>query len=398
MSWNSNSFGGLGGQQQQQQQQQAQIKQDHQANDVPVPNPPTDSISSLSLNGDANTPSSMLIAGSWDKTVSCYELSYDQSGTLNNCVPQQRLNCDGAVLCTDIASDGMTTFVGGTDNKVMMWNPSQGATAQQIGVHDAAVSAVKFSSELGLVLSASWDRSVRVWDTRQSTPVVSLQLPDKVHCMDVRGAAMVVGTADRKLTVYNLSQGANFAIINQYDSPLNYQTRCVRIFNDTSGFAVGCIEGRVAIENFAELGKKSTQYSKTNNFVFKCHRNKLQDKSSDVFPVNDISFSHWNTFSTVGGDGVINFWDKDERHRIRSFERFKGQSQITCSQFSPTGNIFVYALSYDWSMGPEHNKPTEVSNNIMVHQTTPQEIQPKAMTDAANAAAGSPAGSQFGRR
>jgi mRNA export factor len=212
--------------------------------------------------------------------------------------------------------------------------------------------------------------------------------------MDVRGAAMVVGTADRKLSVYDLSQGANFAVINQYDSPLNYQTRCVRIFSDVSGFAIGCIEGRVAIENFRELGKKSTQYEKSANFVFKCHRNKAQDKSSDIFPVNDISFTHLNTFSTVGSDGVINFWDKDERHRLRSYERFKGQSQISCSQFSPTGNLFVYALSYDWSMGAENNKPTEVSNNIMIHQNTPQEIQPKEKSTTASGSSTT----QFGRR
>lgn len=392
MSWNTQQQFGQQQQQQQQQGQQAQPKQDLQANDIPVPNPPTDSISSLSLNGDASTPSTMLIAGSWDKSVSCYELSYDQSGQLSNVAPQQRLSCDGAVLCTDIASDGMTTFVGGTDNKVMMWNPSQGATAQQIGVHDAAVCAVKYSTELGLVMSASWDRTVRVWDTRQPSPVATIPLSDKAHCMDVRGAAMVVGTADRKLNVYDLSQGANFAVINQYDSPLNFQTRCVAIFGDVSGFAVGCIEGRVAIENFAEMGKKSTTQVKSANFVFKCHRDKKQDKSSDIFPVNDISFTHLNTFSSVGSDGVINFWDKDQRHRLRSYERFKGQSPITCSTFSPTGHLFVYAMSYDWSLGVEHNKTTEVSNNIMIHQNTEVEIQPKEAKAAATT------GNQFGRR
>lgn len=394
MSWNTQnkSFGGSGGGFGQ--QAAAQPKQDFQANDIPVPSPPTDAISSISLNGDVNTPSSMLIVGSWDKTVTCYELSYDQAGQLNNVVPQQRLQCEGSVLCTDIASDGMTTFVGGTDNKVMMWNPSQGDTAQQIGVHDAPVSAVKFSTERSLVISASWDCTVRVWDTRQPSPVFQLQLSDKAHCMDVRGAAMVVATADRKLHVYDLSSGANFAVILQYESPLHYQTRCVSIFGDVSGFAVGSIEGRLAIENFTELGKKMTGNVKTGNFVFKCHRNKLQDKTSDIFPVNDISFTHLNTFSTVGADGVINFWDKDQRHRLRSYERFKGQSQITCSSFSPTGNLFVYALSYDWSMGAEHNKASEVSNNVMIHQNTPVEIQPKD----AKPTAGTPAVNQFGRR
>lgn len=385
MAWNNQGQFGVQNQQRQ--------DGDTQAEDFPIPSPPSDAISSISLNGDQNTPSSMLIAGSWDKTVSCYELSYDQSGKVSNVVPQQQLTCEGAVLCTDVASDGVTTFVGGTDKKVMMWNPTQGATGQQIGVHDAPVSCVSFSSELGVVLSASWDKTVRVWDTRQQSPVFTLQLSDKAHCMDCRGAALVVGTADRKLNVYDLSPGKNFNTIAQYDSPLNYQTRCVRIFHDVSGFAIGCIEGRVAIENFNDLGKKSNQYTKTTNFVFKCHRKKAQDKSSDIFPVNDISFSPLNTFSTVGSDGVIHYWDKDQRQRLKSFERFRDKSQITCGRFSPSGNLFVYALSYDWSMGAEHNKKTDVSNNIMIHHNSPQDIQPK---DSKNN--NSPASNPFGRK
>lgn len=373
MSWNTGGQFGVQSQQQQTLGGEAQ-KQDFQANDFPVPSPPTDAISSLSLNGDTNSPSTMLIAGSWDKTVSCYELAYDQNGQVNNVVPQQRLTCEGAVLCTDIASDGVTTVVGGADNKVMMWNPSQGATAQQIGVHDAPVSCVKCAPDLGLVISASWDSSVRVWDTRQQSPVFQIPLSGKAHCMDCRGLAMVVGSSDRKIHVFDLSPGANFNVIAQYDSPLHYQTRCVRIFSDTQGFAIGCIEGRVAIENFNGLGQKPSQ---SGNFVFKCHRDRAQDKSSDIYSVNDITFSPTNTFATVGGDGVINYWDKDKRHRLRSYERFKGQSQITCAQFSPSGNLLAYALSYDWSMGAEHNRPTDVSNNIMIHQNTPQEIQPK---------------------
>ena len=48
-----------------------------QANDVAMPSPPGDSVSSLSLNGDQQTPSSMLIAGSWDNNV-CLILHPDE--------------------------------------------------------------------------------------------------------------------------------------------------------------------------------------------------------------------------------------------------------------------------------------------------------------------------------
>ena len=340
-------------------------------NDVRVSDPPSDAISSLSLNGDTDTPSSLLIAGSWDNTVRSYELQYDHLGNINNAVSRQVLHCDDVVLSTDIASDGVTALIGTADNKVMWWNPTEGTAAQRIGEHDAPVSAVKYSTELGLVISSSWDRSVRVWDTRQSKPVHTVHLSSKVHCMDVRGPAMVVGTADRMLHVYELSAGAIFASNKSYQSPLNYQTRCVSIFSDVSGFAVGGIEGRVAIEYFAELGNKERG---SENFIFKCHRGKLKRKLCDVYPVNAISFNHLNTFATAGSDGVINYWDKDKKKKLLEFDRFKKDLPITCCTFSPSSNILAYSLSYDWSLGPGHD---EATNHILIHQNTLEEISSK---------------------
>ena len=47
-----------------------------QANDYCVPSPPGDGISCLSLNDGC----SMLIAGSWDSSVSCYEIQQNPAG------------------------------------------------------------------------------------------------------------------------------------------------------------------------------------------------------------------------------------------------------------------------------------------------------------------------------
>ena len=80
-------------------------------------------------------------------------------------------------------------------------------------------------------------------------------------------------------------------------SPLKQQTRCVANFTDKSGFAVGSIEGRVALQYIQE-----TDQSK--NFSFKCHRD-----GSNVYAVNAISFHPtYGTFSTAGSDGTMNFW------------------------------------------------------------------------------------------
>jgi len=44
----------------------------------------------------------------------------------------------------------------------------------------------------------------RYWDTRQSNPVHTQQLPDRCYAITVKHPLMVVGTADRNLIVFNL--------------------------------------------------------------------------------------------------------------------------------------------------------------------------------------------------
>ena len=47
----------------------ANVKKYSQDQDVAFPNPPSDGISSISINGSQSTQSNMVIAGSWDNGV-----------------------------------------------------------------------------------------------------------------------------------------------------------------------------------------------------------------------------------------------------------------------------------------------------------------------------------------
>jgi mRNA export factor len=76
------------------------------------------------------------------------------------------------------------------------------------------------------------------------------------------------------------------------------QTRSIACFADGTGYALGSVEGRVAIQHIDD--SKSNQ-----NFSFKCHRKEIvKGKMSDVFAVNVLSFHPFGTFSTAGSDGV----------------------------------------------------------------------------------------------
>lgn len=90
-------------------------------------------------------------------------------------------------------------------------------------------------------------------------------------------------------------------------------------------------------------------FSISKNFTFKCHR----DDAKNVYAVNDINFHPiYGTFSTCGSDGTVSYWDKDTRLRLKSFPKTNGQ--ITSTAFNRNGNIFAYAVGYDWSKVCSH--------------------------------------------
>lgn len=62
-----------------------------------------------------------------------------------------------------------------------------------------------YIDELQTLCTGSWDKTLRYWDGRQQQPVLTVQMPDRVYCMDVLHPLAVVATADRHVLIYNLN-------------------------------------------------------------------------------------------------------------------------------------------------------------------------------------------------
>ena len=101
-----------------------------------------------------------------------------------------------------------------------------------------------------------------------------------------------------------------------------------------TGFALGSVEGRVAIQY------PQAQAKDTRNFTFKCHRSNGPSQGiQDIFAVNDIAFHPVHgTLATVGSDGRWAFWDKDARTKLKTGEPM--EQPITSCAFNATGAHF----------------------------------------------------------
>lgn len=367
--------------------------------DIPIPNSPSDCVSSLQFTPAPN--SNLLIATSWSNDVLCWDV------TPSGAVPKDQKKHDLPVLDCTWSADGTKVFTAGCDKQVKMWDLASGGFTQ-IGAHTGPVKCVRSLTHPTagvIVASGSWDKTVKYWDTRQANPIASVDIGERVYALDAKDNTMVVGTADqpaapepgkpqpapgsrnRKLFVFDITRNPQ-APFHSESSPLGYQTRCIAVFPNCGGYLVGSVEGRVAVQNFPQYTQSTGQAS----YTFKCHRRSIKDGQQiqpnardsrapkpdydEVYAVNVVKFHPAGTFCTCGSDGVYIFWDKDEKARLCKPSEPCGQS-ITAAAYSSSGELFAYACSNDWSQGHAHHDHTKATNTVYLHKLSQREYTPR---------------------
>jgi len=345
---------------------------DNPNNDVIVSQPPTDSISSLAWNPKSN----VFAIGTWGSEVRCYQVG--NNGQTQQCGSMKH---DDAVL-NICWNDENQIVSSGCDKTVRLWNP-QNSQISVIGKHEMPIKGIKYCTQTHCAISASWDKKLKFWDPRKSslqittsnnnskidlssvnvTSVGEILLPERCYSLDYVPPILFVACAPRKILIYDIRNPNK--IIRDIESNLKHQTRCVSGFLDRKGFVIGSIEGRCAIQYI----DASTE--KTNNFTFKCHRD-----GDNVYAVNCIKFHKQSgAFATAGSDGTFNYWDKDNKQRLKPFNKLK--LPITDCDFNHDGSLFAYATSYDWSQGYNGYKPTEQLPQIYLQKVDPASLKLK---------------------
>eukprot|EP00916_Digyalum_oweni_P019775 GHVL01033014.1.p1 GENE.GHVL01033014.1~~GHVL01033014.1.p1 ORF type:complete len:185 (-),score=25.73 GHVL01033014.1:874-1428(-) len=145
-------------------------------NDIELQGPPSDAASSLSW-AKLGLNQLILACSSWDKSVRIWSVT--TSGTSVQANPACNLQHDEPLLHSCFNTAGSSLFSCGCDNKAWMWN-LQTQQKQQVAQHDAPIKRCIFLDDLNLLITGSWDKTIKFWDLRQPVAVGTLPLPDKV--------------------------------------------------------------------------------------------------------------------------------------------------------------------------------------------------------------------------
>jgi len=328
---------------------------DSNRSEFKLKNSPGDCVQSVKF-----SPSSgqFLLVASWDKTVRLYDvhgnnmrLQYQHQAAVLDCCFQ----------------DAVHVYSGGVDGHLKTFDLNSNTEAV-LGSHEAPIRCVEYNADVGVIVTGSWDNTLKVWDPRQHKEVSSHDQGHKVYTMATLEHRTVVGTANRRILVWDLRNMGKEEL--QRDSSLKYQTRCIRCFpggEEPQGYVVSSIEGRVAVEYLDPSPEVQRR-----KYAFKCHRLK-EDGLERVYPVNAISFHRgYRTFATGGSDGFVNIWDGFNKKRLCQFHKYP--TSISSLDFSHDGNTLAIACSYLYEKGEMSSPP---DNAIYIRRVTDQETKPK---------------------
>jgi len=285
-----------------------------------IPDGPTDTISSIAFNQE-NTH---FAVSSWDGSVRLYRLPY-YSSPAATCSLEKNYTVGSPVLCCCFFNN---MLLAGLVNGHLVAVDSNNT----IKAHESSIKAMcNYNNQL--VVTASFDCTIKFWDLKSTSPVHTISLSAKVYAMDYREQFLIVALSDRSVVVYDMN---NINHPTVFPTKFMYALRSVGTHKDRDTFVVGGIDARAEIFSRTSPGKTST---------FRCHR-----VDNKLFSVNVVRLYPLDPRVLVSGgaDGALIWFDKENRSKINTNEF---GAPVTAGEFSSDGKYFVFGIGDDWSKG-----------------------------------------------
>ncbi|KAF3220257.1 hypothetical protein TWF679_009636 [Orbilia oligospora] len=224
---------------------------------------------------------------------------------------------NGVVRAITFSSDGRVLVSGSYDKTIRLWNAPR-TPPQILEGHNGYVSAITFSSDNKILGSSSTDETIKLWNTTSGTLLQTL----KEHNSQVNAIAF---SADSKI----LASGS--------------ENKVIRLWDITSGALLQTLEGhtgRICAVTFSPNSKiLASSSSDTTVRLWNISGALLRILEGHNSWVNAIVFSPDGKILASGSSSTIRFWDTTSGMLLKTLK--ENNDRICVIAFSPDGKMLA---------------------------------------------------------
>ncbi|XP_058080498.1 mitotic checkpoint protein BUB3.3 isoform X2 [Magnolia sinica] len=272
--------------------------------------------------------SNNLLFSSWDSILRLYDVD---SSVLRFEAPSE------AALLNCCFEDESSAFSVGSDCCIRRYDLCSGIQ-NVVGKHDDLATCIEYSQETAQVITAGLDKKIMFWDMQMANCNVgySKTVDAEVESISLSGLHLLVATG----TTVNMYDLRNLNGPVQMKESIDYRITRICSFPNYQGYAIGSIEGRVALKFFDSSAECEMGY------VFRCCP-KAKDGKYHLVAINDLAFHpRYGTFVTGDNEGYTIIWDGQSRKRLLELPRHP--SSVASLSFNGTGQLLAVASSYTY--------------------------------------------------
>ncbi|CAM36961.2 conserved hypothetical protein [Leishmania braziliensis MHOM/BR/75/M2904] len=255
-----------------------------------------------------------------------------------------------AVYCCCFSPRGDMFLTASRDRTVRLWNVRTGGCTLMKGGHNGFVLSCDFSPKGNRVVSSSDDRTIKLWSTSSCNKVATFKgHEDKVYCVKYNpsGDYIVSGSCDNTVRVWNAESQSKLATLKGHSLAV---FSCA--FSNTDN-------GKYVVSGSDDRTIKVWDWGSGRD---------LKTLVGHIGTVWSVVFSHNDKYIVSGSmDYELILWDTATGSRLRSMDGHK--TSVHHAIFSEDDK-YIFSCSRDWSVMVWRTCDGEHVETIMGHLST----------------------------
>jgi cell cycle arrest protein BUB3 len=272
----------------------------------------------------------------WSGSVHLYSAS--------TCTELSAIQLSSPLLCSTWVTDQVIA-AGSIEGPIFMTD------GQSLIGHNSGVSSISFVPDLSAIVSGSWDGTVRIWDIRAPPDdnCTAIQLSERILTNEVSSNFFVIAHGNKNnVYIFDLRNPSH---VEKRISSLGKQIRSSAASRPVDfGWAIGSIDGRIAVEYFGDIRHQAQRFSFSN-------QKHEEGDTLIVYPVNALCFHPQTGILTSGScGGNIAFWDLEAKRKVTEIPSPFDVS-VAALDYNGDGSILAIGFSYTWDKGEIDHPP-----------------------------------------